>query len=131
MASVEPTGLAQQLLSFQVFDYSWILRSSVCDETYNGRILEDFLFLQHVVAGTLIIDHHTKLFLQGENCLNILYCIFQRVIRRFPATYQQKSSIIVGKLRLLDSFLYQWFKPFPLHLITLIRIIGKILSMSL
>ena len=116
MASVEPTGLSQQLLSLQVFDYGWILRSSVCNETYNGRILEDFLFLQHVVAGTFIIEHHTKLFLQGENCQNILYCIFQRVIRYFPATYQQTSCIIVGKLRLSNSFQHQRFKSIPQHL---------------
>ena len=117
VASVELTGLAQQLLYFQVFDYSRILRSSVCNETYNGRILEDFLFLQHVDAGPLIIEHHTKLLLQGEGCLNILYCIiFQRGIRCFPATYQQTSGIIVGKLRLSDIFQHQWFKPFPQHL---------------
>lgn len=67
MASMEPTGLAQQFLFLQVFDYSWILKSSVCNETYNGRILEDFLFLQHMVAGTLIIEHHTKPLVSNKN----------------------------------------------------------------
>ena len=34
MASVEPTSLAQQLLSLQIFDYGRILRRPVCNEVF-------------------------------------------------------------------------------------------------
>ena len=102
---MEPTSLAEKFLFLQVLLYGFILWSTICHEAFDAGILEDFLFLKHVVSGTLIIEHHHQFLLQREGCLHILYGISHRILWSLSASNQQASRIIIALWNIEATYL--------------------------